>query len=118
LAWSPDSKRLASASSDATLLIWAAGIQADGVPIRMELSELKSCWTILAGDDAAKAYKAIGTLTQGAKDTVPFLAERLKPVRRPDAKRVSQLIDRRRTWTRSCLRYRRHHRPSTKALDF
>jgi hypothetical protein len=73
-------------------LIWAVGNQADELPIRLELSELKSCWTDLANDDAAKAYQAIRTLTRGAKQSVPFLAAHLNPVAPPDSQRVSRLI--------------------------
>jgi len=93
VVWSPDGKRLASGSVDTTLLIWAIGNDPDEAPLNLELAELNSCWTVLAGDDSAKAHQAIHRLCRDAKDSVPFLAKRLQPVSPADAKRVSRLID-------------------------
>jgi hypothetical protein len=92
LAWSPDGTRLASASHDTTLLIWAVRRAPDEKPLRLELSELQACWTALAGGDAAKAHGAINTLSRGAQDSVPFLTQRLQPVPDADPKRLSRLL--------------------------
>jgi len=54
--------------------------------------DLAALWSDLASDDAAKAYKAIWKLVSGAKQSVPFLAEKLKAAAGVDAQRVEQLI--------------------------
>jgi len=92
VAWSPDGKTLASSSGDATLL-WAIGNHPKEAPLHLELADLNSCWTDLAGDDAARAYQAIHRLCRSARDSVSFLANHLQPVSLPDPKRLSRLID-------------------------
>jgi WD40 repeat protein len=92
VAWSPDGTRLASASSDTAVLIWAIGDPPGEPAIHLNSADLTSCWADLAGDDAAKAYRAIRSLTRAAKDSVPFLGERVQAVRAPDPKRVLRLI--------------------------
>jgi WD40 repeat protein len=91
LAWSPDGRRLAS-SCDTTVLIWAVRDHPDEPPVRLTSSDLKTCWSALAGNDAARAYEAIDTLTRGTRDSVPFLAKHLKPESRRDLKHVPRLI--------------------------
>jgi HEAT repeat protein len=54
--------------------------------------DLAALWSDLASDDAAKAYKAIWKLVSGAKQSVPFLAEKLKAAAGVEAQRVEQLI--------------------------
>jgi hypothetical protein len=92
MAWSPDGKKLATGGDDTTVLIWAFENRVKEASVPLKESELKSCWSDLAGEDAAQAYRAIATLTQVARQTVPFLAERLPMVKHPDTKVVSQLI--------------------------
>src|SRR5262249_13950924 len=93
LAWSPDSKRLASAGDDATVLIWAIHNHPDEPAIRLESSELQSCWKDLVGEDAARAHQAIRSLTRGDRHSILFLSARLKPASSPDPKIISRLMD-------------------------
>jgi WD40 repeat protein len=93
VAWSPDGRSLVSGSSDSTLLIWALGERPDAPPLRLNGSELKARWADLIGVDAARAYQAIDSLTRGADDSIPFLAERLQPVLSAEPDRVSRLIE-------------------------
>ncbi len=50
-------------------------------------------WDALADPDAAKAYRAIGTLTKTPKETILFFADKLqKPTAAPDPKTVEGFI--------------------------
>jgi WD40 repeat protein len=93
LTWSPDGKRLASASQDDTVLIWDIGRQPDEPTIHLEPSELEACWADLAEENPAPAYQAIHALSQAPSDTIPFLAKRLAPAPPADAKVISRLIE-------------------------
>ena len=92
LSWSPDSKHLASASADNTILIWAVIPRSDESSLHLDPSQLKSCLADLAGPSAARALLAIRCLRQWAKESVPLLAQQMKPVPPPDTKHVSRLI--------------------------
>jgi WD40 repeat protein len=89
-----DGKRIVTASNDTTMLVWdatrwkhAAIAVADIAP-----RELESCWSDLAGEDAAKAFASMQKLRSAPKQSVTFLSERLKPVAGPDARRIDRLI--------------------------
>jgi hypothetical protein len=49
-------------------------------PAALPMADLAAAWTDLAGDDAAKAYRAVWALAGTPKQAVPFLSSRLKPV--------------------------------------
>lgn len=86
----PNGRSIASASTDGTVLIWdITGWSEAGVkpPIDLSAEALERCWTDLAGK-AADAHKAKWQLV-AAKQAVPFLAEKLKPV---DPGRITRLV--------------------------
>jgi Tol biopolymer transport system component len=77
LAFSPDASRLVSASDDTTALVWDATGGAANAKLSAE--SLPALWTDLAGDDAAKAYRAIWLLARSPGQSVPFLSKHLPP---------------------------------------
>ncbi len=95
LAFSRDGRRLASAGSDSTVLIW----DVTGQPAKTaEVTEerLKECWNDLAGEDAGRAHRAVWTLAQAPREAIPFLKARLhpvQPVRREQIERWIQDLD-------------------------
>jgi RNA polymerase sigma factor (sigma-70 family) len=92
LAFFADGKRLVSGSADTTALIWdlSGNLAAKAHPITPEL--LETCWTNLAGDDAARGYQAIRRLVASPSEAIPYLREHLKLVPAVDQKRVVGLI--------------------------
>jgi hypothetical protein len=93
LAFSPDGKLLASASNDATVLLW--NVFDEPQPARkgpLSTKELQALWEKLRSDKAEQAYQALCTLRAAAKETVPFLAKQLRPVSPVDPKRLDQLL--------------------------
>jgi dipeptidyl aminopeptidase/acylaminoacyl peptidase len=93
VAFSPDGGLLATGSRDTTALIWDA-LNPNGEPAAANLppKELEALWTDLAGENAAKAYRAIRALVAAPASSVPFLGQHLRPVVTPDPKHLARLI--------------------------
>jgi WD40 repeat protein len=95
LAFAPDGKTLVSGSVDTTALIWevSAATRAGRAANRaLGREELETLWGDLAGDDAAKAHRAVWTLATSPRQSVSFLRERLRPVPAADPPRLPQLV--------------------------
>ncbi len=54
--------------------------------------DLAANWETLAGNDAAKAYRAIWALVADPERSVPFLSKHLQPVPPPDQAQLKKLI--------------------------
>jgi WD40 repeat protein len=102
VAFSPDGTRLVTASEDSTALIWdMAAIRRSwsrsaakrAAPTLSEPKELEAARAALAGEDAAKAYRAIQTLASSPEQAIPFLRRSLQPLLAPDKERVASLLD-------------------------
>jgi hypothetical protein len=93
LTFSPDGRRLASGSLDTTVLVWDATGLARQEPRSAPLApkELEALGSALAGADAARAHRAVGTLETLPGQAVPLLAERLRRPQ-PDATQVASLV--------------------------
>jgi RNA polymerase sigma factor (sigma-70 family) len=96
LTFAPDGKALISTSSDTTGLVWAIPPHDPSpAPPPRPLSsaeELERAWADLAAGDAARAFRAIASLASVGTQAVPFLRERVRPVRVPGDE-VRQLIE-------------------------
>lgn len=95
LAFAPDGKTLASGSWDTTALVWDIARlreQKAGPPAALGPKQLEALWADLAGDDAAKAYRAIHELAAAPRQSVPLLARRVQPCATVTDERIAQLI--------------------------
>jgi len=90
VTFSQDGRRLASGGDDHTVLIWDLTDGAAKGPLTAQ--ECDALWTVLAGADAAKAYRAAWSLSADAVQAVPFLKARLRPIAPVDAKRLVRLV--------------------------
>jgi hypothetical protein len=93
LAFSPDSRTLATAGGEQVLVWNLTGWGKREPPQRPELTreELKALWADLMGDDAAKAHRAIWALVAKPDQAMPLLKSHLRPVPE-DSKQALQWI--------------------------
>jgi RNA polymerase sigma factor (sigma-70 family) len=98
LTFSKDGRWLATASTDTTILLWpAAALAPKSAPraIALTAAEVQTLWDDLASADAAKAYQAMGALIAAPRQSLPFIAERLKdavPREVNQTERIARLI--------------------------
>jgi WD40 repeat protein len=90
VAFSPNGKRLAVASSDAPVLVYDLMYIKGGA--RLTDAALQASWTALADQDAAKAWKSMLQLIAEPAKAVRFLGTHLRPVQTPDIKAIHRLI--------------------------
>jgi len=92
VAYSPDSKTLASASGDKTIRLWDVPPTKKADSAILAPEDLAGLWTTLAGEDAEKAYQAIGILV-GANDQAVLLVKgRLRPAPEPNVQQITRWI--------------------------
>jgi hypothetical protein len=93
LAFSGNGRRLASASTDSTVLIWdfalALGVAGPLVKSPNE-REIAAWWADLAEVDARRAYAAVWRLAEMPGVSVPFLRRHLRPVTDAKLKEIRQ----------------------------
>jgi RNA polymerase sigma factor (sigma-70 family) len=95
LSFSGDGKTLVSGSSDTTGLIWDLTGQRTAAALggkALARADLDALWAALVSEDAARAFEALRKLAACPAEALPFLEERLRPVRPVDEKRLAGLI--------------------------
>jgi WD40 repeat protein len=94
LAFSADGTMLVSCSIDTSALVWdlTGRLAARGSNPPLSAVDLSAGWEALARDDAAGGYQAMRKLRLCPEQAVPYLRERLRPVRPVAATRLADLI--------------------------
>jgi WD40 repeat protein len=85
IAISGNSRRLATASYDCTVLVWDLSAPGKADPA--------TCWAELLSDDAAKGYTAVWRLADAADDVIlALLRKHLRPVTEAETERMRKAI--------------------------
>jgi WD40 repeat protein len=95
LVFSPGGGTIVSASQDTTALVWEVpGGEASeaGPEANLTPDELSALWVQLAGDDTPRARRALGRLVRALRQSVSFLAEKVRPVSPVAPARLARLI--------------------------
>lgn len=94
LAFLPGGRRMLSASSDGTAVLWSlAGIGRAAVGgSTLAAEQLDEAWSALASTDAAKGQEAICRLAGAGDGSAAFLSERLRGVEGPSDEEMQQRI--------------------------
>lgn len=83
-----DGRTVLSSSWDLTALLWDIRPRIEGG----RKPSLELLWTDLAGEDAARAYRAVHQLAAIPNDAVPFMRKHLRPAPVVDEKSLTLLI--------------------------
>jgi RNA polymerase sigma factor (sigma-70 family) len=89
LAFTPDGRRLVSASEDSTAVVWDMSAVKGQRP---RAPDGPSLWEGLKSADRLQAYAAFWHLRQAPRRAVPLLGKHLRPVPPVDRARVEQLL--------------------------
>jgi hypothetical protein len=98
VVFSPDGRRLASASGDGKVKVWdvsGAALSGPARAIPRTAQEMDALWTSLSGDDAVKAYRSLGALVAVPDQSIPLLRKRVRSVPRlspGDVKQVTRWL--------------------------
>jgi hypothetical protein len=92
VAWPASGKYLVSTARDTTGLVWDLTLPLDGQAKPLAAEDLARCWRDLIGADAARAYSSIRRLAADPERAAPYLAHRLPPVAKIDAREAALLI--------------------------
>jgi WD40 repeat protein len=93
LAFSPDGRRLLTAASDETILIWDAS-HLHGGTVSLKLNKHDELWSrlALAESDVDLARRAIEEMAAAPDVFVPFIGERIRMATKRDIGRFRQLL--------------------------
>jgi WD40 repeat protein len=89
VAFSPDGRRVLTASHDCATLVWDVFPNDSVVPS----NEVDAAWNLLAAVDGQRAHGAVGRLLRSPVAAVALLEKRLLPAKPADAKEIHRHIE-------------------------